>query len=286
MLTAFYDLAASPPTYDFVGFLVSAERYRLALGADRMRVILVPGPAHGFRADSLPPQDPTARLRMRQKIVEPMCALLPSCEGVWNVQRANLDLDGPVFPIGYDGRPMRHYGMDHIVAAARAGCYPLRAPKPLSTLPPRTVTITLREASYWPTRNSCRPAWIEAAESLKARGWNPVFVPDTDGPDLPMGLPQYPNASVDLIFRANLYAAAALNLFVNNGPAWVASLMDGCPVVVLKMVSASPATSEIHFRDCDLPPGSQLGRPGHWIAWEDDTTEAILRAIEPRGAVI
>lgn len=285
MLTAFYDLALSPPTFDFVAFLVAAERRRIELGEESLRVILVPGPDHGFRRDQLPPRDPAVRLGMLNRIVQPLCALLPTCEGVWLRERAAVDLDGPVFPDHADTGPRAHYGLNVLVANAAAGCFPLVARRP-AVLPPRSITITLREAPYHAARNSNRTAWLAAAEALRAQGWNPVFVPDTFGPPLPMGIAVDPVAAVDLTRRANLYAGAALNLFVNNGPAWMATFMAGVPMIMLKMLEEScPATTRAHFAGAGLPEGAQLGRPGHWIEWADDTVEAILRAIEPRGAL-
>lgn len=286
MLTAIYDLSASPPTYDFVAFLVAAELARIECREEALRVAIVPGPHLGFRRDNALPQDAEARRGMLDRVVIPMCGLLPSCSEVAVQDRASIRADGPVFPAGADRVACRHYGMPVIVENAQANCFPLR-PRRVADLPPRTVTITLREAPYYPARNSSRDAWFAAADALRGLGWNPIFIPDTDSPPLPMGRAVDPSAAIDLHRRAAVYAGAALNLFVNNGPAWLASFMEGVPVVILKMIAPGCRATEVeHFVASGFPPGSQLGRPGHWIAWEDDTAEAILRAIEPRGAVI
>ena len=133
MLMAFYDLASSPPTYDFVSFLVAAERRRIELGAAEIAVVIVPGPDHGFRLDHLPPRDPHVRRAMLRQIVVAMCGLLPSCADCTVCD--SRDQAGEirshcretnVFPAGWmPGNRTSHYGTVHMVAAYRAGVFPL-----------------------------------------------------------------------------------------------------------------------------------------------------------------
>jgi hypothetical protein len=284
MLTAVYDLAVSPPTFDCVGFLAAADRYRIQLGDEQFKVAIVPGPDHGFRADCLPPRAPEKRMTMRRQIVEAACGLLPACIGVDIVQRAALRLTGPVFPLAYHpGNPEAHYGAGRILESCRAKHFPFRAePAPLA---PRTVTMTLRESHYWPQRNSNRYAWLAAGDRLIDLGYQVIIIPDVDSAPLPgrFGIADF--ATTDLRARAELYAGAAANLFINNGPAWLATLMDRVPVTIFKMLAeGAPACSAPFFAGHGLHVGAQIGRPGHRIAWEDDTADAIVRSFEERAA--
>lgn len=296
MLTAFYDLASSPPTYDFVSFLVSAERRRIELGAAEIAFVIVPGPDHGFRLDHLPPRDPQVRRAMLRHIVAAMCDLLPSAAGctVCDSRDQAGEIRGrcretDVFPVGWmPGNRASHYGTVHMVTAYRAGIFPLRAPCALA-VPTRTVTITLREAQYWPSRNSNRAAWLTVAERLRDAGRHPLFVPDSDSRALDeivaRGFAIDSAASSDLHRRAALYTAAEHNLFVSNGPAWVATFMPAVHMTVFKMLAPdAPCTTTAFFAQAGFPEGAQVGRAGHRIVWADDDADTILETLQPRTA--
>src|SRR5690242_15173461 len=85
ILHAFYDLAVSPPTFDFIVFLELAELARRRNGCDAVRVVFVPGPNQGFRDDKLPPDIATRRALMRDLVI-PATFLLPYLAGVTCVQ--------------------------------------------------------------------------------------------------------------------------------------------------------------------------------------------------------
>lgn len=284
-LTAIYDLACSPPTYDAVSFLMAAEREKRRLGLDGIAVIITPGPDHGFRRDNLPPRDPALRLSMLSNIVLPLCRLLPSCMAVETPDSRNIGVEGPRFPDGWrPQRPTSLYGARLAIECAREGLAPFRAPAPIATCQ-RLLTMTLREASYWPTRNSDRRAWLEAARLLAREGWHVVIVPDAESPafdePLPDGVVLDAPAALDLIRRANLYAGARLNLFVNNGPAWLAAAMAQTNSAVVRMEAAeAPCVSDAYFKGVGLPRGTQLGRKGHHIAWSGESVPEIMAAVE------
>jgi hypothetical protein len=284
-MLAVYDLAVSPPTFDFIGFLVSAERQRIRSGAESFTVAIVSGPNGGFRQDDLPPKDPAVRRKMLDNIVIPMCRLVPTCTGVVELTRDEVKermlAAGRVFPSGYQAeKPKAHYGTMFFVRAARAKVLPFVVDGAVKE--PGLVVITLRQSHYWPTRNSNVVEWVKVAHALKAQGKRVVFVPDTESDG--SGLEDFEIdrlASTDLIHRARLAACAELNLSVNNGPVWMLSMMPQVSIMAFRMVAAdAPAVSPAYFKAHDLPVGSQLGRPNHRIVWEDDNADVILRAID------
>jgi hypothetical protein len=284
-MLAVYDLAVSPPTYDFIGFLVSAERQRIRSGRASFTVAIVSGPNGGFRQDDLPPHDPVLRRKMLDNIVKPMCGLVRTCAGVIEVGRDEvkelLKAQTLVFPVGYEAeKPKSHYGTIYMLKAVRAGVMPLFVDGVVPE--PNLVTITLRQSHYWPTRNSNVAEWIKVARALQERGKRVVFIPDTDGYGSELdGFELDKVASTDLMQRARLCASAELNLSVNNGPAGMFWLMPQVSMMVFKLVAPdAPACNPAFFAAQGLPVGTQLGRPNHKIVWADDEAETIIKAID------
>lgn len=258
-MIAVYDLKVSPPTFDFTGFLISAERARILRGARGMQIVIVPGPNHGFRQDHLPPHDPAERRRMLDNIVKPMCKLLPS---VISVEEKTAEEVGIAdFPFGWAAhRRYPHYGTDKMAQAWKADCFPLTAGPVKKN--EDLVTITLRD-TYHPTRNSNRPAWAKLAAQLWSVGKRVRVIGQDD----------LPNAYA----RAGVYASAGLNLFVNNGPAWMAAAMRDVPCIIFKMCAkGAPCVSPSFFEGIGFPVGSQIGRKGHRIVWKDDEEETLI----------
>lgn len=282
-LNCFYDLAVSPAKYDFISFLLDAEHYRCLTGLSSLRLIFVPGPNNGFRIDELPPQDTNRRLMMLKNILIPLCDMLgvpgeivvcPDRETAAEFQ------EGEVFPTDYlVAQPAPHYGQHIAVRAYKRGLYPLRAVKPIDAQPD-LITITLRESSYWPTRNGNRDTWLKAADMIKAAGLRVLFIPDVDSPPLE-GYNCDMQASTDLHRRAALYESAAHNLFISNGPAWMAAAMSKPACTMFKVISQGAVScSDKYFRQIGFPKGSQIGRDNHRIVWEDDTEEAVVPVVQ------
>ncbi|MGV8997074.1 MAG: hypothetical protein ACOH12_09035 [Parvibaculaceae bacterium] len=284
-MLAVYDLSVSPPTYDFIGFIVTAERQRIRWGEKSLTIAIVGGPSNGFREDNLPPHDPVIRRKMLDNIVIAMCSLLPSCDKVIEIPRTELpalmENHKHLFPVGYDmAAPKAAYGTHFYVKSVRANILPLIVDgvKPEKDL----VTITLRQSHYWPTRNSNVDEWVKVARELQSRGKRVVFVPDADGHDERLnGFEIDTRASTDLVHRARLSANAELNLSVSNGPAWMLCMMPQVKYMVFKMVAPdAPACDPAFFKQHGLPVGTQLGRKDHKIIWADDDFDTIIKAID------
>jgi hypothetical protein len=274
LLRACYDLARSPPTYDFAAFLCQVEIERLARGARDVEIVFAPGPVGGFRQDALWPRSIEERWRLFWRIALPMARLLPSCRSV----RLLPNRDGLTDVFGF-GHVL--HGLRFQASANAAGVRPLR-PYLKRTPISRLVTITLREAEHWPERNSNVAAWLEAAIEIKRRGYDVVVIRDTlHGSD---GLPAVacdPRAPFDLHYRAELYASATVNLGVSNGPLWMALAMD-LPVVMLRPVcerSGGMASAQ-QFASCGIRRGGQMPGAPDWqrLVWTDDSSGEILAA--------
>lgn len=278
-LTACYDLEYSPPTYDAVSFMVAVEMDRIDRGFDEVEVRVLPGSHNGFRRDGLPPFRIEDRCAMRDEVVVPMAWLLPTCSGSL-VAPDRRRPGGNV--IGYEDS---RYGFGHKILAARRNLQPFRVPADTPAVGAERpyVTITLRETGYWPTRNSNVAEWLKVAAALQRCGYTPIIVRDTErAHELLDDVENSPQASHDLIFRAALYAGAEMNLFVNNGPAWLCMFL-GAPTLIVKMMSSdAPCSSEQFFVSHGLRPGSQWpnAKPRQRIGWVDDDCADILREFD------
>jgi hypothetical protein len=277
MLHACYDLARSPPTYDFAAFLCQVEIERLARGDRDIEIVFAPGPVGGFRDDALWPRSIEEREALFWRVALPMCRLLPRCRSVRRL--ASRDQVGADC-FGFD-RVL--HGLRSQAAACARGVRPLRAYMPVRTND-RLVTITLREAEHWPERNSNVSAWIAAASEIERCGFDVVVIRDTlFGRD---GLPSVtcdPRAPFDLHYRAELYAAAKVNLGVSNGPLWMALAMDA-PVAMLRPVCdrAGGMASAGQFASCGIRRGGQMPGAPDWqrLVWSGDNTDEILAAFD------
>lgn len=270
-LTAVYDLAVSPPTYEFLSFLCAAEKARLQHGHTYLDVVFMPGPKDGFRDDALPPSL-EERHSMLHRICVSACRLLPSVRTV-TVRADRQPVSGTIFPDGWTVlTPVSHYGMQWVVEglpqALRATEY---AKKRVRYTPRSYITITLRQSSYWPERNSNLHEWTAAARVLQARGYEVVWVPDTDTSDSIM--------SWDIDFRLALYEGAACNLMIANGPLMLA-VLSTVPYLAFKMVTeACPSTTPEFMRQHGYDVGFQFSANGRCI-WKEDTCDTIVDAVE------
>ena len=280
MLTAYYDLWTSPPTYDIVAFLCAVERERIRRGEDGVSINIIPGHVGGFRRDKFWPFTIAERQAMLDKVAAPMARMLPSAKevAIWT-KRPQRKADWSI------GWMLSLYGLRLQVECMREGIRPLCSVEPW-TQDPSLVTITLREAAHWPERNSNVQAWVEAAKRIEYLGFNVVVVRDTLHCDADEFLPEVVQsfqASTVLECRARLYRSAACNLVVNNGPAWFAIALDA-PVLMLKptVEGVMRTCSAAYFQECGIPPGGQIpGAPDYQqIAWQDDTADNIVAAFQ------
>jgi hypothetical protein len=275
--TAYWDLDVCPPTYDIVAGLQSFERERRRRGADRIDVKIIPGTADGFRRDGYWPYGREARQKVLDAVAVPMSRMLP---------RSTVEVLGKrpaAGDAGSIGWRQRLYGTRVMVECLREGIRPLRVAPPEPPMQPRLVTITLREAEHWPTRNSNGEEWLRAGREMVRKGYDVVFVRDTRCAGVsPLTFAENTIAAHDLDTRGRLYLSATCNIFVNNGPAWFALALDA-PAMIFKMISdGAPLTNPSFLAGCGLPVGSQLdpAAPHQQIIWQTDNYKSIMAAFE------
>ncbi len=270
-LNACYDLTIGPPQYDVLAFLLYMEACRKGMREGYTDIDLTIAPRSFCKG---------TQRHWLDNICIPMCQMLPSVKELTVLDdMPERDMWGKNLPI--DGRNSRFYGVDLMVQGITGAGRCLR-PKLTFPKDDNLITITLREASYWPTRNSNVQEWKKAALKIMNHGYDVVFVRDTAKAEETMDpFPINPAASVDLEHRAALYRSAYCNMFVSNGPAYFAMVLDA-PAIILRPCNDELGScySRNYMRDRGLSDQLPNCPPHQRIVWEDDNYYNIVTAFE------
>jgi hypothetical protein len=296
-------------TYDFIQFLVLAEKFRKASGRRHLHVMIVPGDHRGFRNFSQRDRamsDARKEWRLR-RLVMPSSFLVPDCIGVTRFRsrdearafRARLDADG-VFPPAFDlDQPVCPYLLSFILHFAASGpdIRALKAPLVAAALVRRlyrdlagdkpVVAITLRQSDFQPQRNSRMDQWLALAASCRRQGLFPLFVPDSEAVLAGVatkagGFPVLTLAALSVGFRAAVYQESWLNMLANGGPYTLCLYNARARFSMFKLlVPGTPTASAAFHAGQGLMPGSQLpfADPLQRLVWEDDSIEALDREL-------
>lgn len=282
ILTAVYDLASSPPTYEFLTFLHEAEMARILGGFDSLDIVFQPGPKDGFRDDDLPPLI-EMRSGMLWRVCVAACRLLPSVRNV-TVLKEREYVSGEVFPEGWTvENSLSHYGPSFCKRML-----PILKPSELAEnyiagkFPPRFICVTLRNAPYWPERNSDIEAWETVANLIKSFGYAVVWIPDGD--DLQIQSQKYvcPEAYWDIDLRAALYSRAELSLGVNGGPTVLMAMLDCQYLIFDKPDKSYPCGRDWLVRQHGFGDDPQFSDRGTVIWDRTDTVHTLISEIKHR----
>ena len=246
-LCAFYDLEVSGYDFDFIGFLILAERERRRGGFDSLHIVFVPEIDEGLH-----PRIHDADLRHWRlaNMLIPACRLLPISPGFTACKTRDEAADTlehfrertTIFPAGYSVEaPIARWlsvwlqalgnmgeSIQYLEATPNARAY-IDGWADAQAGGGKIVTLTLRHAPYNPQRNSDLDVWSEVARRLADAGYTPVVVPDTEMALLPLpeefgGMLQMPVVAFNIELRMALYEKAYANLFVSNGTAMLGML--------------------------------------------------------------
>ena len=238
-LYCFYDMAASPCSYDFFTFLYSAEICRIRRGLSDIKLIFVHGPENKFRKDNI--RTSHQNEIFFNNVIIPGMSLLPSCESFMWDERKSISFQSlapyNIFPKGYTlTQPTAEYVAHELVASLfredtfgflEAPSYSRKIAKQIANS--RTgdhpyITLTVREIerdNANNTRTIDYDVWFDAITKLREKGIETIVVRDTDqafSSALFPHTPEAPEASIHLPTRLALYENALLNFTKNNGP--------------------------------------------------------------------
>jgi len=228
MLTAYYDLAVGPVSFDFVVFAVKAELARRKAGKKRLHIVLVPdakGPG-GFRDKSQFYDEHEARWRLWNICIPAAQLVGASVTLATGWDQAKRLAEGVCWPPDWDRQTLkdRRHLIGTLITAAKVGdeIPRLQASKharrkvqaAFGRLGKPVITMTMR-STYLPERNSVSADWCDAALHIEKQGFAVVPIEDT-GTALSNGGGY---AELNLDVRMACYQEAALNLQTNNGTA-------------------------------------------------------------------
>lgn len=257
-----YPVTTAPLGFDFLIWLITSEMRRIRFGA--------PGPLKvGFWLGKVP-MDTPRQVSWLNNVFRPMLPLIGAVED----NRAVL------------GHNCKVYLPSAIMEYADRG---ESLPELKSSLPPvytdPYVTITLREATHWPHRNSDIPSWINFASYLEANGYKVIFIRDTAKAEESLGTYRTDSeAAKDLVRRMAVYEGAICNLGVANGP------MGLCLFSKLPYINFCPVEDASSDYKPNTPEfwkhrqGLEVGQQWPWATkqqltvWKKDTYQNIIEA--------
>lgn len=286
-LTAFYDLAFGPVSYDFVTWLVRALKEQADRQFDGLHVVIVPndGGLGGFSRHWGNHDEAAARWRLWH-IVVAACPLAQATLTLASGKYMAFDLkDGlqSEFVWWPDGK--QHF-MGPLVQASRKG---ERIPRLQATEAARRyvdiwqggntdpiVTLTVREQSTDPARNSDLAAWEALRLHVEQAGCRPVWIDDTH---VALG-EGHGYAELDPDLRLALYERAKMNFIGNNGPQ---ELLKFSAAPYRAFGQALSDGWKDHFRKhFALLPGEQLpwASAQQRLVYEPDSADVLIREFD------
>ena len=259
-----YNVAGDPLNFDFLIWLVDAEMNRKRENA--------PAPLKvGFYlgTDSAERMDKENRRGWLDNVFRPLVAMIGAVED----------------PEAVEGRHKLFFLPRDIAVAVRSG---ETVPRLHSGLPPRSpgaVTLTLREAGHWPSRNSRVDEWARFAAYLMDQGEQIVVVRDTSKASEPFGnLVTDPMASTDLRTRMALYESAKCNIFIANGPCGLAEFSTVPWLIFVKPEKDGAPYTPNTARFWKLKQGIEIGEQFPWshdkqrLVWKANSCDNLIQA--------
>jgi hypothetical protein len=273
VLEAVYNLDYAPGSFDFIWSLMNIENCRRYKGYKGAVVHFKAGRDRGFRPNEIIDVNHDHKSGMLNNVVRPMLNMF----GLREVDEVGPD----AVDLGYKCKHVVdvwqcEQELPSFKASAEATEW-ARQHK-------GAVTITLREAHYWPQRNSRVEEWVKFAHWLKANGETPIIIRDTYSAfKSTEGLDICPEASIHLDKRLALYRAAKMNLFVVNGPAGLAWASRDIPYITMWTEAPGYHCYDTNWLKSSLGFGHGEQFPWHnearqRIVWEEDIFENICTA--------
>jgi hypothetical protein len=283
VLTAIYDLAAAPASYDFVKFLSGTASMQKGMGCDHTHVIFMPADTEtGFRIDHKPTSTENKIWRLHNLLV-PACRLIGATSTVLPCRdhRLKADIQHPADWTAL--KPTAAYWFDHVKRIiGQHGFVPFQADpqaaKWCDTWGAKRgeyITTTQRQ-TYFPACDSDLKEWQRVESWLRANGEEVITIPDTEhaSPAHSIGA----IAAINPLIRHALYAGAKMNLGVGGGTqalCW----FGGLPFISFKMLKDNFNGTKEWYDRWGLPVGSQLpwATDKQRLVWEGSDTFDNIR---------
>lgn len=267
-MNVYYDLSQSPPTHDFVNFLVRIEHARIKAGADNLRIGFVLG--QRFKS----PRDFAYTAQRRQwrvfNLLMPLARILPSVVDTF---------------IAESGQQIHSY-LNHTEIhkpVLKAPASALEIVDAYLMDKPMPVSITLRDSDFERDRNSNKRQWAKVAQWLKERDFTPIVIPDVEGEfngrETGINALHYLPAAFYPEIRLALYERCAMNLMTQTGPILIALYADVPLMAYGLLIPEIQCCEESHLRRFRFSPDDDWG-PRKRLSWDHDYAQTIIEDLE------
>lgn len=304
VLTVLYDFRISPPTYDFLIFLVRCKLEALRRGAETMEIILCPGDKFGFRENI----DFFSLDEMNFRLVNLLLPLVKLVDNAASVVVARSRREARIhfrsapnrFPDEHNFvKPVaRHFyyelfefvddSFSHMILKSNAfyrnKVHEWAKARGLDVT--RSVVITLRENQAHLARNSNLKEWQNIADNLVKQGFRVIVLRDTETALQPLhweGVELFSEASFNVNLRLGLYELCRFNVAVSNGAQSLLSLSKACRYVLFGMNNVScTSNTEAHLEKIGMMQGEEQrfgAFEGQYLCWDPVNKQNVLNAI-------
>jgi hypothetical protein len=275
-----YDCAINPLNFEFVAWLVQADMIRRRHGGRKPDPLRIKFINIGHPNDTKGREQPGAGVLWLEEVMRPMLPMIGAIE----------DPEAECDPYPY--MSIEHIERDIADAARRGEVVPLLYSDHIAFQPvmghlinagyDNPITITLRESTFWPHRNSNLEAWMRFANDLGNAGEKVIFLRDYIKADEPLEYQvTYPRASRELRYRMTLYSVAKMNFFTSNGPAMM-TMFSPYPYLVFMTHYAGHQFPQRPWANALQ---RELGKPDiQRMVYRKDTYEKISEAWEDMRA--
>lgn len=291
-LTAVYDLAHAPASYDFLIWLYSADAVRRLNDCEHMHVVVIPAATPGGFRPIGKGLSQMAKIWRLHNMLLPLCQLFDASYTL-HLSRAAMAAydDDPALTIwpAPELRNLAWYALGFLITLHADGIEGRRMSVRSLTPHPQArewlktwllgkpyITVTLRNTLI-PSRNSSVVEWAEFIAWAERGGYQVIVIPDTEDADCRDEIGAM--AAIHPIIRHALYSGAQMNLGVGNGPMMLCLCSPDIPYLMFKLlVEDWTATTIEAWTANKLPPGSQppWAGPHQRLIWADDDF-AIIR---------
>lgn len=306
ILYAYYDLNRSSETYDVTSFLATADCYREQQGLTHLHMVIV-ARDNQWQAQAYC-LDEEERLWRAENIVKQACALIPACKGMTyctsrDQAQMYLDNTSQVFPPDYrlDNPPPItvhkdfYYWLDQGFDPRRFHSTPKAShyiqqwvDHQLPDGKKQFVTVTLRESTLQPKRNSVIAEWDGFFQWLSQQHpqLSVVIIRDTErvfkkALFTASNVFYMPTASFHMDLRMALYEMAYVNMGCSNGPKQLCHLSKTASYITTKMIVEDyQGSSSERFIDRNITIGEdfRFADDNQMIDWNPDSKDCLIKS--------
>lgn len=309
-LYAFYDLSCNLATFDCTMFAVLTELERIKRRKKYIQFLIIPDVSESSNYFGYSQYHDANDLNWRiGHVIEPVFSLIKSCNSVTRLafrEQAEQLLSNKdevsVYPAVFEAHKNSYAIRQNMLLDYIADFqdFSFFEPHPQAVMQieqyfdevvgeRKAIVIVLREYEQQEHRNSSLEDWSLFLDSLDKREFFPIIIRDTYKSAMTFpsktrlsDYPCFPLASIDIHFRAALYARSYMCLAKTNGAFYMTNFIKGCKTITFIEVDDSNPTmsSENWLRSGYNPGENSFLRDNQFqrLVWDTDSVQSITTA--------